>query len=105
MEPSRTPSQTQARSKAPLPAGQGGIADALGGEQFVIPRNDGPAVHDRVCPRVIFVQGRFQIVHTSIFLAEAAIVIQAKTYSYAEVGAKLKLVLNARSNILGARVT
>ena len=80
------PGNTETRAQAPLAASESGIADAFAGELFVIAGDEKAGVDDGVGGVVVVVFRGIEIVEAAIFFGEAAVLVEAKAGSEAEVG-------------------
>ena len=71
---------------------------------FVVARDDEAGVDDGVGGVVVVVFGGIEIVQAAIFFGEAAVIVEAKTGSEAEVGQDLVFVLEIEAGFLGTIV-
>ncbi len=87
-----------------MPAGESGIADAFGGEKFVVAGNDQAVGVDGVGGFVVAIERRLEVVEATIFFGEAAVIIEAQPAGERQIGANLEFVLHEESGFLGTVV-
>src|SRR5260221_9902963 len=93
------PGHADARSNAPLPAGQSGAADAA------LIGHDEAGGGDVTGVVVESVLRGVEIIDASVFFGEAAVPVIAYTEGDAEVGAQLVFVLEIETSLSGAKIT
>ncbi len=88
-----------------MPSGERGIANTFRWKQLVVAGDDYAIRGKRIGRIVIGITRRVEIVNAAVFFSEAAVPVEAQPGSQAEIGAKLKLVLEISAGLTGTHVT
>ena len=87
-----------------MPASEGGIANAFGGKQLVVARDDDAVGCERIGRVVIGIARGIEIVNAAVFFGKAPVPVPTESRSQAEIGAELKFVLEISARLPGAKV-